>query len=134
MAWTVIGQAAYSNSSKFTHAYDTSKYNYRARYAQPGEDITIMFSPGSTHRIIPSGGHLDINSFVLPLPNNTTVEMITSSSYVVYVEREEKNTAPTIPGAFTQPTGTLETGDAKVVSWGASSDAESNLSKYVLEA
>lgn len=39
-----------------------------------------------------------------------------------------------MPGEFTQPTGTLEIGDTKVISWGASSDAESNLSKYVLEA
>lgn len=45
------------------------------------------------------------------------------------------NTAPTMPGAFTQPTGTtLEIGDDKVIMWGASSDAENNISKYELEA
>lgn len=50
-----------------------------------------------------------------------------------YVRKTVVNTAPTTPGAFTQPTGVLEIGDSKVISWGASSDAESNLSKYILE-
>lgn len=50
-----------------------------------------------------------------------------------YVRGAVANTAPTMPGAFTQPTGTLEIGDAKVVSWGVSTDAENNLSEYVLE-
>ncbi|MEY9975720.1 hypothetical protein [Lysinibacillus sp. RC79] len=44
------------------------------------------------------------------------------------------NTAPTQPGAFTQPSGTLETGDSKVISWGASTDIDNDLSKYILEA
>ena len=43
------------------------------------------------------------------------------------------NEPPTTPGAFTQPTGTLETGDSKVVSWGASTDIDNDLSKYILE-
>ncbi|KAA0944059.1 hypothetical protein FQ087_18205 [Sporosarcina sp. ANT_H38] len=51
-----------------------------------------------------------------------------------YIRRNIVNTAPTMPGAFTQPTGTLEIGDSKAVTWGSSGDAESNLSKYVLEA
>lgn len=51
-----------------------------------------------------------------------------------YVRGTLANTAPTTPGAFTQPTGTLEIGDAKVFSVGASSDAEGNLSKYIWEA
>ncbi|WP_342537371.1 hypothetical protein [Sporosarcina sp. FSL K6-3508] len=51
-----------------------------------------------------------------------------------YVRKELINTAPTMPGAFSQPTGTLEIGDAKVFSVGASSDAEGNLSKYIWEA
>lgn len=51
-----------------------------------------------------------------------------------YIRRGLANTAPTTPGTFTQPTGTLETGDTKAVSWGASSDAQGNLSKYILEA
>ncbi|QNK87736.1 fibronectin type III domain-containing protein [Sporosarcina sp. resist] len=50
-----------------------------------------------------------------------------------YVRGAAVNTAPTTPGTFTQPTGTLEIGDSKTISWGASSDAESNLSKYILE-
>ncbi|QNK89452.1 hypothetical protein H7992_07240 [Sporosarcina sp. resist] len=51
-----------------------------------------------------------------------------------YIRGAAVNTAPTIPGTFTQPTGTLEIGGSKVVSWVASTDAENNLSKYVLEA
>ena len=50
------------------------------------------------------------------------------------VEYDLPNTAPTIPGAFTQPTGELEIGDSKVFSVGSSSDAENNLSKYVWES
>ncbi|MEX3625822.1 hypothetical protein [Viridibacillus arvi] len=43
------------------------------------------------------------------------------------------NTAPTTPGAFTQPTGALEIGDSKAITWGSSTDAEGNLKNYVLE-
>ncbi len=50
-----------------------------------------------------------------------------------YVKGVAVNTAPTQPGAFTQPSGTLEFGDSKVFSVGAASDAESNLSKYIWE-
>lgn len=50
-----------------------------------------------------------------------------------YVKGAAVNTAPTQPGAFTQPLGMLETGDSKVFSVGAASDAESNLSKYIWE-
>lgn len=51
-----------------------------------------------------------------------------------YVRGAVVNTAPTTPGAFTQPTGDLEIGESKVISWGASTDAENNLSYYALEA
>ncbi|MGE7841374.1 hypothetical protein ACQKNX_11320 [Lysinibacillus sp. NPDC093712] len=50
-----------------------------------------------------------------------------------YVKGVKVNTAPTTPGAFTQPLGTLETGDQKVFTIGSSSDAEGNLSKYIWE-
>lgn len=50
-----------------------------------------------------------------------------------YVRKGVANTAPTTPGAFTQPTGELEIGDARTLTWGGSSDAEGNLSQYVLE-
>ncbi|QTD40656.1 hypothetical protein [Sporosarcina sp. Te-1] len=43
------------------------------------------------------------------------------------------NTAPSMPGAFTAPTGDLEIGDSKVISWGRSTDAENNISRYRLE-
>jgi len=52
-----------------------------------------------------------------------------SSSYTVH----KRNTAPTRPGAFTQPSGTLEIGDSKVFVVGASTDADGNLSKYIWE-
>ncbi|MFJ8100433.1 hypothetical protein [Lysinibacillus sp. NPDC096212] len=51
-----------------------------------------------------------------------------------YVKGTIVNTAPTQPGSFTQPSGSLEIGDAKVFSIGASTDAEGNLSKYIWEA
>lgn len=51
-----------------------------------------------------------------------------------YIKGGVVNTAPTMPGAFTQPSGTLEIGDSKVFSVGAASDAEANLSKYIWEA
>ncbi len=57
----------------------------------------------------------------------------TSPERVITLQRELINTAPTTPGAFTQPTGDLEIGDDKVISWGAASDAEGNLSRYELE-
>jgi hypothetical protein len=51
-----------------------------------------------------------------------------------YVKGGVANTAPTQPGAFTQPSGNLEIGDSKVFAVGAASDAEGNLSKYIWEA
>lgn len=51
-----------------------------------------------------------------------------------YIKGGVVNTAPTTPGAFIQPSGTLEIGDSKVFSVGPSLDAESNLSKYIWEA
>ncbi|GIN39059.1 fibronectin type III domain-containing protein [Heyndrickxia oleronia] len=42
------------------------------------------------------------------------------------------NSAPSIPGAFTQPTGTLEQGDTKAITWGASTDPDGNLKGYKL--
>lgn len=50
-----------------------------------------------------------------------------------YVKGAAVNTAPTQPGAFTQPSGSLEIGDSKVFSVGASSDDNGNLSKYIWE-
>lgn len=51
-----------------------------------------------------------------------------------YVKGTVVNTAPTMPGAFTQPSGNLEIGDSKVFAVGVASDAEGNLSKYIWEA
>ncbi|MEA0565294.1 hypothetical protein [Lysinibacillus irui] len=51
-----------------------------------------------------------------------------------YIKGGVVNTAPTMPGAFTQPSGNLEIGDSKVFAVGSSSDAEGNLSKYIWEA
>ena len=57
-----------------------------------------------------------------------------NDAMAMQLNAEAVNTAPTTPGAFTQPTGELETGDSKVFSVGSSSDSENNLSKYVWEA
>ena len=64
--------------------------------------------------------------------NGTSVQ--TSAMLSMTIDGGIDTNAPTTPGAFTQPTGDLETGDPKVFSVGSSSDAEGNLSKYVWEA
>lgn len=56
-----------------------------------------------------------------------------SGSYWYVFQGEVVNTAPTTPGPFTQPIGILEIGDRKTISWGASTDSESNLANYILE-
>lgn len=57
----------------------------------------------------------------------------TGFGLLTYLEGTSVNTAPTMPGAFTQPSGNLEIGDSKVFAVGAASDAEGNLSKYIWE-
>ncbi|GEM_PF-6233697 len=91
-------------------------------------DAEIVNSPTNIDVIgdlIQSGIVAEENAFV----NNAK-----NSDGYWYVRGDIANTAPTQPGAFTQPSGTLEIGDSKVISWGSSSDAEGNLSKYILEA
>ncbi|MCM3239039.1 hypothetical protein M3589_15045 [Heyndrickxia oleronia] len=65
-------------------------------------------------------------------PDGTQIQ--TNAMLAMMIDGGIVNTAPSIPGSFTQPTGELESGDSKVFSVGSSSDAESNLSKYVWEA
>ncbi|WP_060210493.1 Ig-like domain-containing protein [Sporosarcina koreensis] len=50
-----------------------------------------------------------------------------------YVRTSLANTAPTMPGAFTQPTGTLKGGSNISVAWGASTDADGNSITYFPE-
>ncbi|MGE7916340.1 Ig-like domain-containing protein [Lysinibacillus xylanilyticus] len=51
-----------------------------------------------------------------------------------YVKGAIVNTAPSIPGAFTKPTATtLLIGATESIEWGASTDPENNLSRYILE-
>lgn len=66
--------------------------------------------------------------------NGTTFTIVDTSLIPLVLDVWFAKTAPTTPGAFTQPTGTLEIGDSKVFTVGASSDAECNLNKYLWEA
>ncbi|MET3657813.1 hypothetical protein [Sporosarcina psychrophila] len=109
------------NSSDTYSDYNTLLYDYRLKYVLNSTVKYATFIPVATNTTL--------------LASIDTGNISGSQSISAYIEREMKpNTAPTIPGGFTQPIGTLEIGDTKVVSWGASSDAHSNLSKYVLEA
>lgn len=103
-------------------------------------------SPSTLSRVSVYAGNLTFIQ-VNGTYSNTIQSMVQGTNYSVtlsansaqaYVPNMEitlgpVNTPPTTPGAFTQPSGTLEIGDTKVFSVGASSDAEGNLSKYVWE-
>ena len=105
---------------------DYTKYRYRitnvGNYSTnvhegygDGNDAYSMSSPGTSKasNFIPDG----VRGYVFKEYEGAEI----------YLERELKNSPPTTPGAFTQPTaGTeLEIGDQKSLVWGASTDAES---------
>lgn len=99
--------------------FDYSKYRYRI-------SLKNLSSFGShTFAAKPSDMEVVLTDTNESANNHTGVTIL--------IERDEKNTAPTTPGPFVQPTGILEIGDSKTISWGASTDAESNFASYVLE-
>ncbi|MGK4043769.1 hypothetical protein AB0Y20_15960 [Heyndrickxia oleronia] len=102
----------------------SSLYNYRLRYDYADTGTTFLYAEFTP-----------INSTSMQSLFGTKSITVTAQRPInIYLERELKNTAPTTPGVFTQPTGELETGDPKVFSVGSSSDADGNISKYVWEA
>ncbi|MEC1373427.1 fibronectin type III domain-containing protein [Heyndrickxia oleronia] len=54
---------------------------------------------------------------------------------VIALTTQDPNTAPTIPGTFTQPISgtTLEIGDQRALTWGMSNDPDYNFSTYILD-
>lgn len=137
MAWenyvTMNGQRQYQV------AFDFDKYEYRAyaEYLANGRLELSVFLNGQFNSVVWStyqdGTYFTFSRMagnatydVTPLTGNDDTRSI------VKIQRNLKNTAPSTPGSFTQPTGILEIGDTKVVSWGASSHAEGNLADYEL--
>ena len=92
-----------------------------------------------TSNSIPPGGELSIGSinlFYTAYPTAADSFGVRADAYDDYpyiAVYKDVNTAPTTPGAFTQPTGELEIGDSRTISWGAASDTEGNLAGYTLE-
>lgn len=117
---------------------DNSLYRYFITAPAHGDTAYLYSNPTkqtlSQNFIVRTDTGL-INYEVTNLPNGTHYYYVSAGGdYSLRIGRELRNTAPTTPGAFTQPTGTLEIGDSKTISWGASTDAESNLANYILEA
>ncbi|MEK4131977.1 hypothetical protein NYE67_20395, partial [Solibacillus sp. FSL W8-0474] len=93
------------------------------------DDYSVVFSrinitPGE-NRFLPIGSQY----------NGRSLQVYTNTNNTLRLERQLKNTAPGAPGAFTSPAaGTILRGGQNVsVVWGASTDAEGNLSGYDLE-
>lgn len=126
MAWELVLSVGQYNSPQSTFL-DLTKFEYR-----------LTNKTSSTVSVYVG----DLMVLLADVPGNSSRQPIFQggntkfwvNSGGVDLERQLKNTAPTTPGAFTQPTGTLEIGDSKVFSVGTASDAEGNLSKYIWEA
>lgn len=131
MAWTLYKEI--DNRQFTTVAFDLNTYIYRfindssvynAYLEQPSGAKLVTISPDMAESL--TIGMLGASVKTLSLK---------SGPMPVRIMRDFKpNTAPSIPGIFSQPTGELEIGDSRVISWGASSDADGNLQRYILEA
>ncbi|MCH7321796.1 hypothetical protein LZ480_07800 [Solibacillus sp. MA9] len=58
---------------------------------------------------------------------------VSGGYWYVYAGTVNVNTAPTTPGAFTQPTGKMNGGETVSIAWGPSSDADGNQITYFPE-
>ena len=121
------------------YTIDAERYNYFVNYTSlsyeiktvvakysSSDSMTWQLPPSTTdgyYQITPKTGTAGFYLYVGGAPEPT-----------MSLYRELKNTPPTMPRPFTQPSGNLEIGDSKVFSVGAASDAEGNLSKYIWEA
>lgn len=131
MVWTLYKEI--DNRQFTTVSFDLNNYIYEFR--NDSSDYTAYLEEPSGAKLVTIGtdGRESLTSGMLGAYVKTV--SLKSGPMPVRIMRDFKpNTAPTIPGSFTQPTGTLESGDSKVFSVGASSDAEGNLSKYIWEA
>ncbi|MEV9641779.1 hypothetical protein ABZ756_13845 [Mammaliicoccus sciuri] len=107
---------------KLVRQFNFNYYRYKFELSVNGSHLLDQIvEAGRT-----TGGTIKEVPFVLDRYLSTDI-------YTVNLYQEKKNTAPTTPGAFTQPTGTLEIGDTKAISWGGSTDADGNLHGYEFE-
>jgi len=122
------------------YTIDAERYNYFVKYDSLSYEIkTVVAKYSSSDSLswqLPSS---TTNGYYQITPKTGTAGFYIyvgggTTEPVIILYRELKNTPPTMPGSFTQPSGNLETGDSKVFSVGPASDAESNLSKYIWEA
>ncbi|WP_431810797.1 hypothetical protein [Lysinibacillus capsici] len=122
------------------YTIDAERYNYFVKYDSLSYEIkTVVAKYSSSDSLswqLPSS---TTNGYYQITPKTGTAGFYIyvgggTTEPVIILYRELKNTSPTMPGSFTQPSGNLEIGDSKVFSVGAASDAEGNLSKYIWEA
>ncbi|MGG3801804.1 hypothetical protein [Metabacillus fastidiosus] len=141
MAWevvaTIIGQRSAFvdiNHEKYNYRAYSKVLDSRAAYGGLGAYVNGVYS-NIIWQPFYQGEYFNIPYMV----GSRTYEFTAytrnedTSASITEIQREEKAYAPTTPGAFTQPTGELEIGDSRAVSWGASTDPNGNLSLYVLE-
>lgn len=119
--------------------FDFSRYRYRVyvEYTDSVYGISIRaFINGVYNALVVSDLVSGTYANIPEMVGSRTYDITASESGsrgVTYLQREAKNTAPTTPGAFKTPTGELEIGDVKVVSWGASNDPNGDVIQYVLD-
>ncbi|MGE7623617.1 hypothetical protein ACQKMD_11280 [Viridibacillus sp. NPDC096237] len=111
---------------------DNNKYLYAVSNPNNFEVLLYIAPNPNNHVVIPANA----SYYPITLANGSSTLGLSNPDlrdFKVTMFYQNKNTAPTTPGTFTQPTGDLEIGANKVISWGASSDSENNLSYYALE-
>lgn len=134
MAWQIIGTLYPSQgSTNFTSvSFDHNKYNYRLRNPNLYSVTIVVKNVGDALTTISKESTRAITSSMLP---SGTHELALSyqSNGSAYVEREEKDIAPTTPGPFTSPTGVLRSGQNVTVTWGSSTDSNGDVVTYYPE-
>ncbi|MBU5211084.1 hypothetical protein [Heyndrickxia oleronia] len=116
------------NNPYETQTYDFSKYDYRVRVYLVTDTLTYYTGP-----FIPLGSGYTNGQIVAQTSTFTRA----NPQYIrVFLERQPKNSTPTTPGAFTQPSeGTkLKGGQTITIAHGASTDAEGHAITYETEA
>lgn len=125
-----VGDSMFSSQGDMATRYTAQHGGFPAsEYFQC--TLSYKSASKSSSRVVYSRGTL-VQAGIVAEDGTYPVNGVHSDGYF-YVRGAVVKTAPTMPGAFTQPTGTLEIGDSKVISWGASTDAENNIAEYVLE-
>ena len=127
-----IGSIVYSLSGNFLYRHSAKEYTYDPTVTVPVNTIYKDATKNTSTIIDYLKGSL-VQSNISAEDGTYPANGRHTDGYW-YVKGAVVNTAPTMPGAFTQPSGNLEIGDSKVFAVGVASDAEGNLSKYIWEA